>query len=157
MFSESILEIARNHILSQTEHDFQMKRRSVAIIAIAALLGVALVLTGIYGPGSAESSTTFSFISTTSVFSSSSSQSTITTSSGSLSSPPSGALAILFTDPLATSGGVSEVYMSYSGFAIHSRGSHASQGWIQLNASGTINLSKAVNATETVASTNVQV
>jgi hypothetical protein len=47
--------------------------------------------------------------------------------------------------------------MSYSGFAIHSRGSDASQGWIQLNASGTINLTKAVNATETVASTNAQV
>lgn len=68
----------------------------------------------------------------------------------------SGTLAVLLTDPPTVPSGVSAVYITYSDFAIHVSGAGNDSGWHLVNTQGQINLMSVINATQTVALTNVQ-
>jgi hypothetical protein len=63
----------------------------------------------------------------------------------------SGILSVLLTDPPTVPEGVSAVYISYSGIAVHASGFNNS-GWIAFSGQGTIDTLKLVNLSETISS-----
>jgi hypothetical protein len=68
----------------------------------------------------------------------------------------SGTLSVLLTDPPVLPAGATALYMTYSDMQVHVSDDSNSSGWLNLGASGSINLTSVVNVTETVASSKVQ-
>ena len=71
------------------------------------------------------------------------------------SSGPSGALAILMTDPPTVPEGVTNVYITYADLGIHVSGDGNNSGWHILNLQGDIDLMSIINSTQTVAEANI--
>jgi hypothetical protein len=68
----------------------------------------------------------------------------------------SGTLALLMTDPPTVPNGTSAVYISYSDMAIHLSSAGNDTGWHLLDVKGQIDLMTLINASQTIASVNVQ-
>lgn len=68
----------------------------------------------------------------------------------------SGTLAVLLTDPPTVPSGVSAVYITYANLGVHVAQAGNQSGWHSLNTSGEINLMSVINATQTIASANIQ-
>lgn len=61
----------------------------------------------------------------------------------------SGFLSVMLTDPPTVPSGVSALYVSYSGIAVHAEG-FGDGGWVALAGSGTINTLELVNLSQTI-------
>lgn len=84
------------------------------------------------------------------------SQSTgVETSQSSAGSAPSGALAVLMTDPPTVPQGVTNVFITYTDLGIHVSGDGNNSGWHVLNVGGQIDLMSIINSTETIADANI--
>jgi hypothetical protein len=59
------------------------------------------------------------------------------------------------TDPPIAASGVSSAIVTYNGIAIHNA-ADSSDGWVQMNAQGTMNLMSSANLSQTIASADVQ-
>ena len=70
---------------------------------------------------------------------------------GFLNARSSGVLSVLLTDPPTVPDGVSAVYVSYSGIAVHAEG-FGDSGWVAVSGSGTINTMKLINFSQTISS-----
>ncbi|MDG6899043.1 MAG: hypothetical protein JRN12_02785 [Nitrososphaerota archaeon] len=73
---------------------------------------------------------------------------------GLLGTDSSGALSILLTDPPAVPAGVTGVYITYSGLAVHAAG-FGSSGWVSISGHGTFDSMKLVNLSQTISSDTV--
>lgn len=60
------------------------------------------------------------------------------------------------TDPPVAASGVSDAQVKYNGVAVHRAGSSSDSGWVDINASGTIDLMSSSNVSQTVAEEAVQ-
>jgi hypothetical protein len=74
---------------------------------------------------------------------------------GGTSSKQSGTLAVLVTDPPSVPRGVTALYMNYDSVEIHSAQGTNNSGWIDLKASGVLNLMSLVNETQSIASASI--
>ena len=70
---------------------------------------------------------------------------------GVLNARPSGVLSVWLTDPPSVPDGVTAVYISYSGIAVHAEG-FGGGGWVAVSGSGTIDTMKLVNLSQTISS-----
>ena len=69
---------------------------------------------------------------------------------------PLGTLAVQLTDPPHVPGGTQSLVIGYSGLALHEAGQSNSTGFIDLNASGSVNLMNLTNFTQTIAVAHVK-
>jgi hypothetical protein len=76
--------------------------------------------------------------------------STATTNASEVAGPGSGVLSVLLTDPPRAPSGVTQVYVYYSGLAVHSDG-----GWTVIREAGSVELFGTVNLAQTLASENL--
>ena len=139
---------------------------AVSVISLAMFAGVPLAITtsavsSSTGPASASSSAS-QVTQTQPSTSSQSAQSTQTkstmqsTSSQSEStSPAQGTLSILLTDPPNVPSGVSDVYVSYRSLEVHVADAGNQSGWVQVQASGEVELLGTVNVSQTLSSVKV--
>ncbi|MDE1823051.1 MAG: hypothetical protein KGI00_02650 [Candidatus Micrarchaeota archaeon] len=65
-----------------------------------------------------------------------------------------GLLSVLLTDPPQVPNGTQALVISYSSLGVHTEGAQGS-GWIQSNASGTVNLLSLLNLTQTIGTVSV--
>ena len=112
------------------------KRSIILSGMIAAIVAVALIATALFAGVTVKQSS-----------------STTTSSSG---PSGSGTLAVLLTDPPTVPAGTTALYASYSDVQVHVNGEGNNSGWIDLHSSGSVNLMGVVNATQTIASANIQ-
>jgi len=70
---------------------------------------------------------------------------------GLLNVSSSGVLSVLLTDPPSVPSGVSAVYITYSGIAVHAEG-FGDSGWVTVSRGGTIDTLKLVNLSQTISS-----
>jgi hypothetical protein len=142
-----------------------MKRKYTVAIGIVVIMIVGLA--GVVGYTAMQpKSQTSSTISTTIARTSSQSPTTQTTgipttSTASSSTTTSGqqsqgTLAMQLTDPPVAASGVSSAVVKYNGIAVHSASSPSTSGWVQMNATGTINLMSSANVSQTIASAKIQ-
>jgi len=140
--------------------------RSLALSAVAAAVIAIVLVSGVVAIGvlnTTRTTTTIIPISsiTTSIAQSNGSPTSSSTSteysySSAPSSPgPSGALAVLMTDPPTVPVGVSDVYVTFENLGIHLSSAGNSTGWHILNVKGQIDLMSVINSTQTVASANI--
>jgi len=64
-------------------------------------------------------------------------------------------LSLLLTDPPVVPQGVTALYITYNGLAIHVSGFPGDSGWVPLNAQGTIETLRLVNLSQTISTSNV--
>jgi len=103
---------------------------------------------GLQGASATTSTSTFSAsLSTTSATASST-----TTQQGS----STGDFAMWATDPPVVASGVTAATASYGALAVHSAGSSTTNGWTNIDGSGTINLMSSANVSQTVAAAKLQ-
>ncbi len=130
---------------------------SAAIIAIVLVSGVVAI--GVLNTTHSTSITPpFSGVTTATSQSSSSPQigpSTTSSSPPVSQSGPTGALAVLMTDPPTVPQGVTNAYITYADLAIHVSKAGNNTGWHVLNLQGEIDLMSVINSTQTVANANV--
>ncbi len=69
---------------------------------------------------------------------------------------PSGTLAVQLTDPPQVPNGTQSLVIGYSGLALHEAGQSNSTGFVDLNASGSVNLMNLTNFTQTIAVAHVK-
>jgi hypothetical protein len=74
---------------------------------------------------------------------------------GVISTSSTEVVSILLTDPPSVPDGVSAVYLTYSGFALHASG--LSGGWVATGGQGTVDTLGLVNLSQTISSANVPV
>jgi hypothetical protein len=67
----------------------------------------------------------------------------------------SGSLSVMFTDPPSVPAGVTAVYLHYDGVQVHDAHAASDSGWVDLKASGTVELTALVNEAQTFASSSV--
>jgi hypothetical protein len=70
---------------------------------------------------------------------------------GLLNPRSSGVLSVLLTDPPSVPDGVTAVFISYSGIAVHAIG-FGDGGWVAVSGSGTIDTMKLINLSQTISS-----
>jgi hypothetical protein len=72
--------------------------------------------------------------------------------------PPTttGNLSILLTDPPYLPEGVTNLYITYSNFAVHATSSDEIHGWVPIDAHGTIDLLSLVNVSQTISSVKIK-
>jgi hypothetical protein len=70
---------------------------------------------------------------------------------GLLNTRSSGVLSVLLTDPPSVPDGVSAIYISYSGIAVHATG-FGNGGWVAVSGAGTIDTMKLINLSQTISS-----
>ncbi len=87
----------------------------------------------------------------------SSAQQSTQQSSSQQSSSQQGTLSVLLTDPPNVPAGVTKVYVSYEGLAVHAFGAGSSSGWLTIKAVGSIELLGTVNISQTISSVKVSV
>ena len=73
-----------------------------------------------------------------------------------MSQSGSGALSVLLTDPPTVPTGTTAVYLTYDDLGVHVSGAGNETGWYPLNSKGTVDLMSIINASQTIAATNVQ-
>ena len=84
---------------------------------------------------------------------------TSTTSTGTTitsSAQGQGTLAMQMTDPPVAASGVSSAEVTYNGIAVHSASASSTSGWVEMSASGTINLMSSANVSQTISSAKIQ-
>ncbi|MDG6994456.1 MAG: DUF4382 domain-containing protein [Nitrososphaerota archaeon] len=132
--------------------------RSVMVSGLAAAIIAIALIGSVIGAGLLNTRTTIP--SSTSSFTTVSSSPILTSySSTSTATQPStggGTLAVLMTDPPTIPNGTSAVYITYSNLAIHVSGAGNNSGWHPINSQGQIDLMGIINATQTIASANIQ-
>ncbi len=128
--------------------------KKIYAVGIAVVLAVViLVAAGLSIANQSNPSTT----STTSLGSSTSSASSVaTTSSGTTGQQGPSQFAVLATDPPISAAGVTHAYATYNGAAVHNAADSQSTGWVEMSASGTIDLVNSANVGQTVASAKVK-
>lgn len=84
-------------------------------------------------------------------------QTTTPTTVTNVSYVPLGTLAVQLTDPPHVPEGTQSLIIGYSGLALHEAGQSNSTGFINLNASGSVNLMNLTNFTQTIAVAHVNV
>ncbi|MDA4111046.1 MAG: DUF4382 domain-containing protein [Thaumarchaeota archaeon] len=131
---------------------------------MAAIIAIALVSGAIYVGVLNTTSTTFA---TPIGQSNSSSQNAVTNSpitetsltkqivTSILPSSPSGALAVLMTDPPTVPNGVNHVFITYANLGVHVTGASNVSGWHVVDSVGQIDLMSVINSTETIAQANI--
>lgn len=126
--------------------------RTAAVIGIVVLVAVIAISAMVLAPQltTSPSQTTSSGGNTSTTGSG-----TTTSASGSQTSTSSsatqGQMALMATDPPVTASGVSKVVVQYNGLAVHEEGSASASGWVNLNSSGSIDLTSTVNVSQTIA------
>ena len=70
---------------------------------------------------------------------------------GLLTTRSSGLLSVLLTDPPSVPDGVTAVYISYSGIAVHAQG-FGDGGWVDVSGAGTVDTMKLINLSQTISS-----
>ena len=68
---------------------------------------------------------------------------------GLLNTRSSGLLSVLLTDPPSVPDGVTAVYISYSGIAVHAEG-FGDGGWVAVSGAGTVDTMKLINLSQTI-------
>ncbi|MGH9919120.1 MAG: DUF4382 domain-containing protein, partial [Nitrososphaerales archaeon] len=142
------------------------------VIAAVALLVLAIAATAIVGlqvakPTQSTSSVLVSSAASrtlTSTTATSTGASSSTTSSGAPSESSStqstltssGDFAMMATDPPVAASGVTAATATYDSLAVHTAGDSNSTGWVELNATGTINLMSSENVSQTIAAAKIQ-
>ncbi|MDG7000066.1 MAG: DUF4382 domain-containing protein [Nitrososphaerota archaeon] len=132
--------------------------RSVMVSGlVAAIIAIALI-GSVIGAGLLNTRTTISSSTSSYTTLSSSSVSTSHSSTSTATQPSTGGgtLAVLMTDPPTIPNGTSAVYITYSNLAIHVSGAGNNSGWHPINSQGQIDLMGIINATQTIASANIQ-
>ena len=124
---------------------------------VAAIIAIALI-GSVIGAGLLNTRTTISSSTSSYTTLSSSSVSTSHSSTSTATQPSTGGgtLAVLMTDPPTIPNGTSAVYITYSNLAIHVSGAGNNSGWHPINSQGQIDLMGIINATQTIASANIQ-
>lgn len=133
-----------------------MKREYGIAIGIAVIVIIALGVVVGYStmqPKSQTSNTTSQTIATTSQTTQTSTTSTSSSTSG---QQGQGTLAMQMTDPPYAPAGVSSAVVTYNGLAVHSAAATSTSGWVQLSASGTIDLMSSANISQTIAAAKIQ-
>jgi hypothetical protein len=150
-----------------------MKTTAVAVgaLLVLAIAGIAIVGLQVAKPGQSTSSILASgsasgtFTSTTASAGASSStsggapgESSSTSSSSTTANQQgsSGDFAMMATDPPVVASGVTAATATYSSLAVHTAGSGNATGWVQLNATGTINLMSSANVSQTIAAAKIK-
>ena len=129
----------------------------IAIIGVAAIGGyMAMQTRGQTSSNLSPTTTSQSQTSSPTTTSQSQTGSPTTTTSISQSSSGQGKLAMQMTDPPIVAAGVSSAVVTYDGVEVHSAASSQTDGWVQMNARGTINLTSSANVGQTIASANIQ-
>jgi hypothetical protein len=114
-------------------------KRSIAVASVIAIVIVAGAIVAFFYSGGTGSATT------------SSGSPTMASQNSGL-----GSFSVLLTDPPVGGTGTSRVYTNYDHVAAHNSHSDQSHGWIDLNVSGSIELTSIVNISKTIASANVK-
>ncbi len=139
-----------------------------SVIAAGALLVLVIAAVAVFGfqvaPKPAQSSSvlgssTAAGSSTTAGGASGGSSTTQTTSGARSTSQQrgsSGEFAMMATDPPVVASGVTAATTTYSSLAVHTAGSSNATGWVQLNATGSINLMSSENVSQTIAAAQIQ-
>ena len=70
---------------------------------------------------------------------------------GLLGTPSSGLLSVMLTDPPSVPDGVTAVYISYSGIAVHAEG-FGDGSWVAVSGAGTVDTLKLINLSQTISS-----
>ncbi|MEM3404190.1 MAG: DUF4382 domain-containing protein [Nitrososphaeria archaeon] len=97
-------------------------------------------------------STTYStYTSTTTITTTVTTQPTTTTTV-----PKGGVLSILLTDPPTLPEGITAVYITYSGLAVHAAESNQTHGWIEVGGEGTVDLLGLIDVSQTISSVNME-
>ena len=73
---------------------------------------------------------------------------------GLLNTRSSGVLSVLLTDPPSVPEGVTAVYITYSGIAVHAEG-FANGGWVAVSGAGTIDTMRLINLSQTISSDEI--
>ncbi len=126
----------------------------ILIIAIAAVVGFTVLPRSSNTAISAKSTASSTSQATTS--SEYSTTSTSSTGTPTSSQQKTGELPMGVTDPPVAASGVSDAQVKYNGVAVHRAGSPSDSGWVDINASGTIDLTSSANVSQTVAEEEVQ-
>lgn len=133
----------------------------IVIIVLAAVVGYIAVQprsqTSNMTIQSQTSSEVTDTITTTSTYQTTqTSQTTASIKSASTSNSGEGTMAIQMTDPPVAAAGVSSAIVTYNGIALHNASATSTTGWVEISATGTINLMSSANVSQTVASTKIQ-
>jgi uncharacterized protein (UPF0333 family) len=138
-------------MIPEEENALSMSSRNQVVIAGA--FAVAIALAAIVGavyflPSPTQRSNTLAdtMITTTGVQ---------TQSGGQVAPSDQGTLSVLLTDPPTVPPGVTAIYVNYTNVAVHIGKAGNQTGWIDANATGTINLMQMVNVSSTIATVKV--